>query len=262
MAVTHSALYEGAVMHRRFRPRPHHLRYRLFSFFLDLDEIPTLSRRLRLFSHNSFNCFAFFDRDHGDGSATPLRIQIEQLLRQAGLDPEGGAIRVLCLPRVLGHVFNPISIFYCHGRDGALQAMLYEVNNTFGQRHSYLIPVVAEGSAGVIRQACEKRFYVSPFMDMAMTYDFRLRVPAATLSVVIHGRDADGLMIAASQVGQRRDLSDAALASAFCRFPLLTLKVVAGIHWEALRLWLKGNKLRARPVAPAIAVTRVSTDHG
>ncbi len=257
-----SAIYEGAVMHRRFRPRPHHLRYRMFSFFLDLDEVPVLSQRLRLFSHNCFNVFAFFDGDHGDGSAGTLREQIERLLRSAGLDPTGGAIRVLCMPRVLGHVFNPISIFYCHGHDGALQAMLYEVNNTFGQRHLYLIPVSPGSGVETIRQGCEKRFYVSPFMDMAMTYDFRLRVPAETLSVVIHGRDAEGLMIAASQVGERRALTDRGLMRAFFNFPLLTLTVVFGIHWEALKLWVKGIKLRTRPAAPTIAVTTVLSDHG
>ena len=259
--IQHSAIYEGAVMHRRFRPRLHHLRYRMFSFFLDLDEIAALSQRLRLFSYNKFNVFAFLDGDHGDGSGGSLRDQIERLLRGAGLDPEGGAIRVLCMPRVLGHVFNPISIFYCHGRDGALQAMLYEVNNTFGQRHLYLIPVAPDSATETIRQECDKRFYVSPFMDMAMTYDFRLRVPAQTLSVVIHGRDADGLMIAASQVGQRRALTDRSLLRAFISFPLLTLTVVFGIHWEALKLWLKGIKLRPRPAAPTIAVTTVLSDH-
>jgi DUF1365 family protein len=257
-----SVLYEGAVMHRRFRPRPHHLRYRLYSILFDLDEVHSLDRGLRLFSQDRFNLFAFYGRDHGDGSATPLRVQIESLLRAAGLDPDGGAIRLLCMPRVLGHVFNPISIFYCHRRDGSLQAILYEVNNTFGERHSYLIPVAPGTQDSVIRQRCDKRFYVSPFMDMAMTYDFRLRIPAAALSVVIHGRDADGLMIAASQTGERRPLSDAALVRVFLLYPLLTLKVVAGIHWEALRLWLKGNKLRFRPPAPASAVTTVLTDHG
>jgi DUF1365 family protein len=247
-------------MHRRLRPRPHHLRYRLFSFLLDLEELPQLDRGMRLFSYNRFNLFSFFDRDHGDGSALPLRGQIETLLRRHGLALEGGAIRLLCMPRVFGHAFNPLSIFFCHDRGGTLRAALYEVNNTFGERHSYLIPVAAGNETSVVRQSCDKRFYVSPFMDMTMTYDFRVKIPADDLSVVIHGRDCDGLIIAASQVGRRRPLSDLTLARLFVGYPLLSLKVVAGIHWEALKLWVKGNKLRLRPPAPAVAVTAVLSD--
>jgi hypothetical protein len=141
---------------------------------LDLDELPMLAGRLRLFSLNHLNLVDFRDRDHGDGSMTSLRIQIEQHLRCSGLAVDGGAIRVLCMPRVLGTVFNPLSVFFCYRADGRLQAMLYEVHNTFGERHSYLIPV-AEADPVVLRQCCAKALHVSPFMDMTMTHRSDLR---------------------------------------------------------------------------------------
>ena len=138
--MTVSAIYHGQVVHTRFRPVRHRLKHRLMWLLLDLDELPMLARRLRLFSLNRFNLVDFRDRDHGDGSSTALRAQIEAALASAGLEPDGGAIRVLCMPRVLGTVFNPLSVFFCHRADGRLRAMLYEVNNTFGDRHSYLHP--------------------------------------------------------------------------------------------------------------------------
>ncbi len=249
-----SALYVGQVAHARARPRRHRLSYRLYSMLFDLDELPALSRRLRLFGHNRFALLSFHDRDHGDGSATPLRAQIDARLAEAGI-AAGGRIAVLCYPRVLGTAFNPLSTFFCHRPDGRLAAILYEVNNTFGQRHSYLIPV--DSDAVPVRQSCAKAFYVSPFMAMDLRYDFTVRPPAAEVSITVRGSDAEGTVITANFAGTRRDLSDAALLGAFLRHPLLTLKVLGGIHWEALKLLAKGLRLLPRPAPPAHAVTVV-----
>ena len=249
-----SAIYPGTVMHQRVRPRRHRLTYRMFWLLLDLDEIDALSGSLRLFSRNRFNLFSFFDRDHGGGAS--LRAHVDGRLARAGLET-GGMVQLLSMPRILGYVFNPLSIYFCRRRDGALQAMLYEVNNTFGERHSYLIPI--EGDAGeTIQQACEKRFHVSPFMAMDIAYRFRIGMPGQRLSVHITGSDAEGPMIVAAFSGRREALSDGALARTFLSHPLLTLKVVGGIHWEALRLWLKGIRLHPHPSAPDAAVTYVS----
>jgi DUF1365 family protein len=254
-----SALYMGMVIHRRFRPRPHHLRYRLCWMLFDLDELASLPNRL--LSHNRANLVSFRDRDHLDGSDTPPRAQIETHLRSAGLTPDGGPIRVLCMPRVLGHVFNPISVWFCHRRDESLAAILYEVNNTFGQRHCYLIPVDNEAHSPVIHQRCEKRFYVSPFMAMDMTYDFHVVPPrdeaADSTSVVVDACDAEGRLITASFTGQRQALTDSSLLGVVLRFAMLTTKVVAAIHWEAARLWLKGIRLQPRPAPPDRPVTIV-----
>lgn len=248
---SNSCLYTGTVMHRRFKPKQHRLSYRVFWALLDLDELPALARKLRLFSREGFNLFGFYNADHGDGSATPLRTQVEAHLTKTGIDLDGGSIRLLCMPRLLGFAFNPISVYYCYHRDGRLTALLYEVHNTFGERHSYLIPVEDGASTEPLEQRCLKAFYVSPFMDMDISYTFRLQPPAERIALVIDGADSQGRVITASLAGERRELTDGALLASFAAFPLLTLKVVAGIHWEALKLWIKGMRLRPRPPAPA-----------
>jgi len=250
-----SRLYAGVVTHQRFAPKTHRLRYRMFQMLFDLDETPRLGAQLRLFSHNRFNVFSFHDADHGDGRPGPLRAWVEETLARAGLPIDGGGIVLLCMPRIVGHVFNPLSLYYCRRADGSLGAMIYEVNNTFGQRHSYVIPVEAS-DAGVVRQTCDKAFHVSPFMDMAMTYGFEVTTPGDRIATTIHGHTRDGaLIIAAAFTGEARALSHGALLRALVAYPLLTLKVVAAIHVEALKLWLKGVRLRPLPPAPARSVT-------
>lgn len=240
-----SALYDGAVTHQRLTPRRHRLRYRLFQLLLDLDELPALDRRLRLFGYNRFALFSLHDRDHLAGDARPLRDQVEGMLHGAGIHAPRGPIRLLCMPRVLGYAFNPLSIFYCHHPSGGLAAVVLEVNNTFGQRHCYVV----EASGGeVLRRSCAKTFFVSPFLDLDMTYDFRLAAPGARAATAILGRGADSApIISAAFCGSRRDLTDRELAQAFRRHPLLTLKVIAAIHWEAAKLIAKGMRLQPNP---------------
>lgn len=252
-----TTLYVGSVMHRRLRPHAHRLRYRVFWMLLDLDEIDDLPRRLRLFSRNRFNAVSFHDVDHGDGSGRSLRDQVEHHLRVAGIETNNGVIKLLCMPRIFGYGFNPLSIYFCYRYDDSLAAILYEVHNTFGERHSYLIPV--DRAAGtVVNQHCEKVFYVSPFIDMDMTYAFRVVAPAERVAVAIRVSDKDGLLLVATLAGDRVDLTETALLRASLIHPFLTLKVVGAIHWHALRMLLKGFGLRSRPNPPPIPVTIVN----
>jgi DUF1365 family protein len=250
-----SALYPGVVVHQRFKPARHRLRYRIVSILLDLDELPALSRRLRLFSIDRFNLFSVRQSDHGAGTRQGLRDWVAAQCAAAGI-PCDGPIRLLTMPRVLGHAFNPLSVFFCYRRDGALAATLYEVNNTFGERHSYLIPV--SGDTRMIRQSCRKTFYVSPFMPMEMDYRFRVAPPAKRVSVVIDGLGAQGRLITASLSGRRLALTDGALLRAFLGAPALGLKVVGGIHWEALHLWRKKVGFHKKPAPPAEPITIVA----
>jgi DUF1365 family protein len=251
-----SKLYFGTVMHRRLRPREHALSYRMFWMLLDLDEIDRL-KRPTLFSRNRFNLLSFHDGDHGDGSGEPLRQQVERILADNGIDFDGGPIRLFCMPRVLGYGFNPISVWFCHGRDETLSAIVYEVHNTFGERHSY----VFDARDGILPAAhgCSKRFHVSPFMDMGMRYEFRTLLPTGRFAISIRGSDADGTLIHASLAACEAPFTSANLLRGLLLYPLLTFKVTAAIHWHALRLWLKGIRIRRKPAPPSASTTSVSS---
>lgn len=245
-----SALYAGTVVHVRTRPRRRRLRYRVVQGLFDLDELPILGRELKWFGHNRANLFSFLDRDHGDGSGD-LRGWVETRLAQAGLALEPAAIRVLCMPRVLGHVFNPLSVYFCHDAEDRLRAVVYEVNNTFGERHSYVLAVGEE--AEPVRQSCCKTFYVSPFLPMGLRYDFTLSPPDAGVKVQVAAHDGEGLLLDAWFVGRRQALDDRNLLAALVALPLMTLKVVAAIHWQALLIWAGGIPLVKKPRAQAVA---------
>jgi uncharacterized protein len=232
-------------MHRRVRPRIHQFRYRAFWLMIELDELSRLSDTLRLFSHNRINLFSLYDSDHGDGTATPLRVQAKKILDKAEIDIGHGKIFLLCMPRTFGHCFNPISIYFCYHIDGALAALIYQVHNTFGERHSYVIP--AKAAPGVVHQHCRKAFHVSPFMGMDMHYDFRVSLPKEHIAVGIRVRAEDGPIFNAALVGARDNLSDRRLMQMALTIPAVTLKVIAAIHWEALRLWMKGLGYRRKP---------------
>jgi hypothetical protein len=247
-----ATLYHGAVAHRRLRPVGHAFSYRVFSMLIDVDRIGEAEAGARWFSRNRFNLFSFHDADHAFSGEATVSAGVRATLRAHGYSADG-RILLLCYPRILGFVFNPLSIFYCHDARGRLEAVLYEVRNTFGGRHSYLIPV--EEGAGVIRQSADKKLHVSPFMDMDHVYDFRLTRPGDKLSVFIHQTDADGPIFNASFAGSAEPMTGGALLRAFFNYPLMTLKVIAAIHFEAGRLFLKGMRLKGRVADPAEPVS-------
>lgn len=270
--MTASGLYVGEVVHRRSRTFEHRLHYRVWMVLADLDELDGLQDRLRLLGRRRFGLISFRPSDHGDRSGRPLRAQVENHLSEAGIDIAGGPIRLLTMPRILGYGFNPISVFFCHTPDGALAALLYEVTNTFHERHSYLVavpsppppggggpPEAVEGAGpALIRQTVDKQLFVSPFMDRDLTYDFTVRPPGDAVSVVVAVRRVDTPILTASFAGQRRPLTDGQLLRAFLTHPLLTWKVTLGIHWEALKIMFKGARYRHRGAPPAHPVTEGS----
>lgn len=251
---TAGQLYSSTVMHRRLIAPLYRFTYRLFYLLVDIDRLGELDRSLRLFSHNGFNLVSLHDRDFGDGR-TPLRAWIEGRLASEGIRLDGGRIRLLCLPRILGFAFNPIALWYCQHRDGSLRAVLAEVRNTFGEKHSYLLasggrPMAYEGP-----HEKEKCFHVSPFLDLVGRYSFRFTAPGEDLRVLIHEtRDGVPLMDATLH-GRRRPLRDRSLLAQVLAMPWMTLKVVAGIHWEALKLWLRGARFHKKPEPPVLELT-------
>jgi uncharacterized protein len=250
-----STLYKGTVRHTRLRPVHHDFKYRVYYGLWDIDELDRLDRGLRLFSVDRFNLFAIDKRDHGPEDGTSLRDWVVKLLERAGVEHNGGRIELLAYPRVLGYVFNAISVWYCYDPDGRLVAVVHEVRNTFSDKHSYVVPVNGRD----LTHGFEKLLHVSPFNDMDSTYSFSMTPPGEHLSLGISQRDDGGPLLRAGLSLTRMPLTDLNLLRLFWSHPLLTLKVVGGIHWEAVRLWLKGARFHRRPTPPLDSVTVVDT---
>ena len=243
-----ASLYLGDVMHARLKPMGHRFTYRVMNVLINIDRLDAADRLSRLFRVNRRGVFSFHERDHGPRDGSSLRAHVDGLLHGCSVDLTGGRVLLLCYPRLFGYAFNPLSVYYCYDHQGVLAALIYEVRNTIGGMHSYVLPVSAsERSAAGIRQAQDKTFYVSPFIGMAMRYHFRMLPPGNEVRVRILETDAEGPLLAATFSGSRRDLTTGELVAALLHLPLVTLKVMGAIHFEALRLWLKGARIFPSP---------------
>ena len=242
-----SAIYRGTVTHRRLNPVGHLFDYRIFYMLIDLDELEILSDGIPFFSVDRRNLVSFFTRDFGDGSTADIKSRLLGQLQDHGLSENVRSIRLLAIPRLFGYAFNPLSTFYCFDAEDNLVALVYEVSNTFGEKHSYILPAGPANAKGLMKQACAKEFYVSPFMPMECRYEFSVLAPGETIALSIRQLHEGTPVMNASFVGERRVLNRRNLGRALLAFPFNSFKVFAGIHWEALKLWLKGMKLVPRP---------------
>lgn len=235
-----SALYVGTVMHARRSPHDHVFRYPVYMALLDLDELPSLDRRLRLFGWNRRAVTSFCDADHIDIHATLADHHVEL--------GEGGSIQVLTNLRVLGYVFNPVSFWWCRRGDGSLACIVAEVSNTFGERLPYvLVPSAERERGGRAVFSTDKRLHVSPFMSMDQTYSWWLSDPAEKLSIRMDVHEAGSRDFHATLTARRVPLTARSLRSALVRHPLMPARVIGLIHWQAARLWLKRTPFHRKP---------------
>ncbi len=237
------------------KPKVHRFDYKVFCLLIDLDQLRAANAKSYFFSIGRFNLLSFRESDHGaQDQVAPtghLRTHIAELLRPTGIDASDGRIMLLCYPRLLGFAFNPISVYFVYDKHGRCAALIYEVRNTFGDMHTYVCPVEdGQITEAGIRQERDKLLYVSPFMSQAMRYRFRIQPPGERVSIRILETDAEGPVLAATFTGKRCELTSAAIIKACVMMPFMTVKVVAGIHWEALKLWFKGIEFYNRPTPP------------
>ncbi len=239
--IKESYIYTGEVIHKRFKPKKHFFRYKVFSIFLDLNEIEIINKNISFFSYNRFNLLSFYDKDHGHRDGSSLVEWVKSNIQSVGINENNLQIKILCYPRILGYVFNPLSIFFVYNSKSDLISILYEVKNTFGEQHTYVFQVNEKSE--IYKNYCKKKFYVSPFMDLKSEYFFKILKPNKILSIVIDQRDKEGKLLFASQSGVRSNLNSKNLIFSYLKHPLMTFKIISAIHFEALRLWLKGIKL-------------------
>ena len=253
-----SFIYTGRVIHRRFKPKFHEFKYNVFSLFLDLDELSLLDKELSFFSYNSFNLVSFWDKDHGDRDGKSLKNWVLKNLKLKNISYKNVSIKILCYPRIFGYVFNPLSIFFVFDENSKPIAIFYEVKNTFGEQHTYVFKI--SNNSKLIKNNCKKKFYVSPFMDLESEYFFRVSIPENNISVVIDQRDKNGKLLFASQDGIRHKLNLKNLLISYFKHPLMTFKVISAIHFEALKLWIKGIKLIKKKINIKNNITFESND--
>jgi DUF1365 family protein len=234
-----SALYTGTLVHSRREPQRNSFRYSVAYFLLDLDELPLLERRLRLLSVNRPNVVSFRDSDYMGGDGSPLKESVVRFCAERGRDV--GRVLTLTQLRVAGYVFNPVTFHWCYGRDGALACVVAELNNTFGER----LPELLDGDS--LRYEQRKRLHVSPFFGLDQTYEYAFSEPGDEVWARIHVREGERAPLTAVLHGRRRELTNSSLARFLLRYPLMPVQVVGLIHWQALKLYLRGVPFHRKP---------------
>ena len=238
--IKNSSIYNGTVIHKRFKPKIHFFKYKVFSILIDISEINLLDKTLKIFSYNKFNIVSFYDEDHGPRDGTSVKEWVIKNLQDNQIDTQDIKIKLLCYPRIFGFVFNPLSIFFIYNKKSELISILYEVKNTFDEQHTYIFK--NKENENTIKHTCKKKFHVSPFIEMNCTYFFKILKPGDKISIIIDQYDEEGKLLYASQDGSRIELNNKNLFLSYLKHPLMTFKIIAAIHFEAFKLWIKGIK--------------------
>jgi DUF1365 family protein len=226
-------------MHQRLVPKKHRFVYDVFMFALDLDELDALAQKLKFFSRNRFNLYAFWDKDHLERDGRTAKAQVLDYLSRYGIDLKGGRIMLLTYVRTMGYVFNPVSFYFCSDAAGEPVCVVAEVGNTFGEKKPYLLSGEHRAGKDLFSRRVKKLFYVSPFMDLDIDFDFRLRLPSDTLDLHVDDYKGEELVLVSSLTGRKVPMTDWNLLRLTLLYPLMTLKVIGLIHWHAALLWAK-----------------------
>jgi uncharacterized protein len=245
-----SAIYEGVVRHTRFAPHPHEFEYRMTQLYLDLDDIERVFAGRWLWSTERGNIAQFRRTDYLGPAELSLADAVRRRVELATGQRPMGPIRMLTHLRYFGHVFNPVSFYYCFAADGvSLACIVAEITNMpWGERHAYVLPIAAaQADSHVLGWSFPKAFHVSPFLPMACDYAWRFTAPAADLGVHMDVMQNGRRQFAATLTLRRRPLNSATLSRVLWRYPLMTARVVGAIHWQAFRLWLKRNPIYDHP---------------
>ena len=251
--IKNSSIYTGTVIHKRFKPKVHFFKYKVFSLLIDLSELELLEKDLKLFSYNRFNIISFYNKDHGPRDGNPLKKWVINNLEKSNIETKDIQIKLLCYPRIFGYVFNPLSVFYIYDKKKELISILYEVKNTFGEQHTYIFK--SDKNQNLIQHTCKKKFHVSPFIEMNCIYFFRILKPGNKISVIVDQNDKEGKILYASQDGVLSELNNANLLKTYLKHPLMTFKIIFAIHFEAFKLWTKGIKFIKKKIQIKNSIT-------
>ena len=246
MALT-TTIYEGPIVHKRYHQKKHKFKYNVFNLLLNIDDLSGLNNKYKLFSYNRFNLFSFHDKDHGKKDGTSIKDWILEILVNCDIKISKDELKVFCLcyPRILGYVFNPISVWSVYDKKNILRLLIYEVRNTFGEDHSYVVKINNENDK--LNHNRKKRFHVSPFIDLNASYNFSTNINNEKAIITIKESNNDNPILLASFNGKSKKFNDWNLLLLFFKYPLMTLKVIYGIHIQALFLWIKRVKFVPHP---------------
>ncbi len=235
-----SSIYNGTVIHKRFKPKTHFFKYNIFSLLIDLSELDELDEKIKFFSFNKFNLISFYEKDHGNRDGSSLIQWVKNIINQNDINSQDIKIKLLCYPRIFGYVFNPLSVFFIYNASDKLISILYEVKNTFGEQHTYIFKV--KDNTNLFQHSCTKKFHVSPFIEMNCNYFFRILKPGEKISVIIDQYQTNEKILYASQDGKRVNFNSKELIKSYLKHPFMTFKIISAIHYEAFKLWTKGIK--------------------
>ena len=250
-----SKLFSNIVMHQRFTPFKNRFKYSLISFYIYYDELKLLDESISFFSYNKFNIFSFYEKDHGYRDHRSLKQFVTDILSNNSIKYNNLKFSILCFPRMLGYVFNPLSVIFCFEQD-KLIAILYEVKNTSNEQHTYCFANKNFSKKTNYQHRCNKNFYVSPFINMNCYYKFSTQIPADKLSLLIEQfNNKDEKVLIASQMGKIIYFTSSTIIKYFFKNPLMTLRVIFGIHYQAMRIFFKGGKYYSRNKKPTDTIS-------